>query len=205
MRSANRHARPRHRVLRPIFALALALALAAPLAACEQGSGVITGDTLTVAGCHGVHRDETWTPFRMDLVFLGLEDQKDAVIVRLSSSDARVGTTDSFAFLLPSARDAREGLAAHGTLTLPFDPVHVRASLTLLDRCAITTPALIASGGAVTLTRFGTKKGDRVTGTLAFDLVDERTGELVGTGFRGDFDFDVIHGLPHTPFSARDY
>ena len=195
------HASP----LRSLAAIALTLALGSTTAGCDQGDGVITGDTLAVANCHGIHRDETWAPFRMDLVFMGIEAHKDAVLVRLATSDDRVDTTDSFGFLVPSAREVEDAIAASGEATLAFDPVHVRGSLTLLSRCDVTTPALVATNGHVTLTRFGTRKGDRLAGTLAFDVVDERTGEVVGTGFAGEFDFDVLHGLPYSPFAQRDY
>lgn len=194
--------------MKPRRPWALAAALAAPLiGACDQGGGSLRGDWLDVADCKRIGETERYEPFTMDLDFASVTEQQGSALIRLSPSARGIELADQLAIALERAPDVREGARALGALTLTLEPDasgEADLGLILLGRCAHATQPLGARG-TLTFFDYGWREGTRVRGEMAFDLYDRRTGELVGQGFTGEFDFETITGSPYTAFEPKDY
>jgi hypothetical protein len=183
------------------------LAFVAPLVgACEQGQGFLRGDFLAVPDCQGVDRPVRFEPFEMDLAHLGVDIEGRAAIVHMSPSAKEIDEADQVALTIADSRALmarlREGEV---TLSLRGDGSgEAELGFVLLGRCAEATAPIVAEG-TVTFSRFGERTGEHVTGSLAFDAVDRRTGEVVGRAFVGDFDFRAGRYSPFTFYADREY
>ena len=182
------------------------LALAAGLLACDQGHGSLHGLWLEVEDCAHLGEPKRFEPFAMDLAFASVNEHLGAAVLRFSPSARLIGEADQVAIALSSAAELRQGTASDPvTLTLQADGQgDADLTLSLLGRCKHVTGAFAAEG-TVTFQDYGWKSGARVRGEMAFDLVDRRTGDTVGEGFVGDFDFESLTGSPYTAFTPRDY
>lgn len=185
--------------------------LVVSLIACDQGSGTLHGDWLAAPDCKVVGEVARFEPFDMSLAFASITEQQDAMLLRLSPSARQIHLSDQL--VVTVGRTAQAGLDLVGTargapaVTLSLEPDgsgEADATLLLVGRCKHPTQS-VGARGSVTFYEYGWQNGDHVRATVAFDLVDRRTGELAGEHFVGEFDFDAKTGSPHTAFSPRDY
>lgn len=179
--------------------------------ACDQGGGALHGDWLVANDCKVFGEVARFEPFDMDLSFASVTEQQGTTLLRFSPSARQIHLSDQLVITVDETR--RSGLALVGTssgapeVTLALAPDgggEADATVLLVGRCKHPTQA-VGARGTVTFYDYGWRNGERVRGAVAFDLVDRRTGELVGEHFVGDFDFDTKTGSPHTAFSPRDY
>jgi hypothetical protein len=187
-----------HRVSRPLVTF---LALSA-LAACNSGSGYVSGPRLELASCDALEEPRVFEPFELPLTFLGLQRQQDRVLLRFSPRHRLASAADQLVVTLPHVEAIRDAIRATGEAVVPLGEDHGAVlGLSLHATCDWFIEALTATEGEVRFTKMGTDKGDAVRGSLRFNLVDMRYGRVAGTDFTGDFDFDVIVGIPAQLFS----
>lgn len=182
------------------------------VAACDQGSGHLEGAWLVVPDCGGSGRAQRFEPFARELGVMGASEEDGALTLRFAPVGAGWASSDQLVVVLEAAETARAEIAREGEVRwpiaeadgrLPISP-EVAASVALLSTCPRLTAGLAASSGAATFTSLGRRDGERVRGTLSFDVVDRRTGELLGEDFRADFDFEIAVGQPYRSFSPRE-
>ena len=181
------------------------------VAACDQGGGLLEGAWLVAPDCGGSGRAQRFEPFARELEVMGASEEDGALTLRFAPAGAGWASSDQLVVVLEAAETARAQIAEDGEARWPIEEAdgqvptapEVRASVALLSTCPRITAGLAASGGAATFTSLGRHKGERVRGTLSFDVVDGRTGELLGEDFRADFDFEIALGQPHRTFSPR--
>jgi len=187
--------------------LAASLACGSTLAACEQGQGGLRGDWLEVDDCKRIGSSQRYEPFNLSFDFAGISENLGTALIRMSNSARLIGQTDQVIISLDATEPVDAGLAAGGVFTLTLRPDgqgDADLSLSLLGRCKHATQAF-AADGTLTFYDYGWKRGARMRGEMAFDLVDRRSGAVVGEHFVGDFDFESHTGSPWTAFSPRDY
>jgi hypothetical protein len=126
----------------------------------------------------------------------------DAARLSLQEGGRPFGLVDGLTFQIADVRQLRGRLGQ----SIPVGPnANVRAALGLFDRCPDTTQNFTLTG-AVTFTRFGVERGDRVTGTIdRLEVRDGRptngsAGPVLGL-LRGDFDFILRVGPPYQRFT----
>jgi hypothetical protein len=185
----------------------VALVAAPLLAACDQGGGSLRGQWLLASDCKRIGQAQRYEPFEMDLAFASVTEQQGAALIRLSPSARRIELSDQIAIALERAPAVREEARSLGAMVLTLEPDasgDADLGLILLGRCAHATQP-IGAKGTLTFFDYGWRQGSRLRGEMAFDLFDRRSGELVGEGFVGEFDFETITGLPYTAFEPKDY
>lgn len=140
--------------------------------------------------------------FRLDIDFFALDFLGDAARLSLQQGGRPFGLADGLTFQIADVRQLRGRLGQ----SIPVGPnANVRAALGLFDRCPDTTQNFTLTG-AVTFTRFGVERGDRVTGTIdRLEVRDGRptdgsAGPVLGL-LRGDFDFILRVGPPYQRFT----
>jgi len=176
----------------------LVLAILLALTGCEQGTGFVHGERLEIDDCGD---SVSWEPFDMSLEFLGVVRATDVVMLRASATSQWPDRTDSLLVQVASHENVREQLAELGAATLEVNAGDVAIGLSLMGRCPDSVTPLVAMNGTVVFSELGTVGGDQVTGTLTFDLFDQRSGELVGVDFEAALDFEVMSGTPFELFS----
>lgn len=188
------------------------------LIACDQGEGAVIGDSLFVADCKGISQDRLFEPFSMSIEKLGFNEDRGVVSIRLSSSFQPLDRSDVLAIALADAAALRDEIATSGSATrqfinpgavgtvLPEPGAAARAGLILLERCTFMPQSLVAGDGTITLTALGRDRGDVIKGQMTFEVVDRRSGDVVGRGFAADFDFEIDTGTPYTSYTPdEDY
>lgn len=191
----------RPRVAALLCALAAAVALTGS-AGCDQGSGYVHGDLLVVSGCEVADVPRTFLPFEMSLLFLGQMRHEEWVLMRASSSAMLQGDADEIMIELGEVIEIQQTLQAGlGPVVLDVGPeAPVGIGLALNRRCEVVVDALVGVNGTVTFEHLGTRAGDRVAASFEMDMMDLRTGQIVGYGFRGQLDFSVEVNLPYQNF-----
>ncbi|MGM0577502.1 MAG: hypothetical protein ACQEXJ_17390 [Myxococcota bacterium] len=203
------HAPARARSATRALALTGTLAALALLAAgcAEQGSGVVTGERLSLSSCEHLEEPRVFEPFELPLTFMGLVRERDRVQIRMAPAERLAADDDQVVIFVPDLSAARDAIAADGQAVLPLGPGTeaddsvARVGLSLHDSCPEAVQPLVSASGELVFTRLGVKKGQQVVGTMTFELEDKRTGALVGVGFQGVFDFQVEVGTPYQLFS----
>lgn len=168
---------------------------------CEQGEGRLWGSNLTVEHCDGLGQPGSWQDFDLTLRFMAFELELDVLTLRFAPVFHESHRTDQFGITISDV-----SRYAPADRTEPFTtPVEtdsdIRAGLVLFARCPRFADTLSVTNGTVTFDRFLLYAGGRISGTMAFDVLNKRTGEIVGTDFGAEFDFDVNQGTPYSPFS----
>lgn len=188
------------------FRIATLLTCLAALPACDQGHGALRGLWLDVADCKRLGETKRYEPFEMELSFASVNEHLGAAVLRFSPEARLIGEADQVVIALSAATEVRQqSLTDQVTLSLRGDGQgEADLTLSLLGRCQHMTGALAAEG-TLTFYDYGWKSGARVSGEMAFDLVDRRTGQTVGEGFVGEFDFESLTGSPYTAFTPKDY
>lgn len=170
--------------------------------ACDQGGGHLHGDWLEVIDCKALGETRRYEPFEMGLEFISVTEEHGRALIRMAPSAVGVEKDDQLVITLEQAPEG--GNAPAGYPLTGAERGANDLTLALLGRCRYATQPLTAVG-SITFDRYGWREGDRVRGEMAFDLVDRRSGEIVGEGFVGDFDFEVKTGTPYTAFAPKDY
>ncbi|MFO0749177.1 MAG: hypothetical protein U1F43_26465 [Myxococcota bacterium] len=200
-------------IARTASLLALAC-LACSAGACgDIGSGSVTGAALEVSDCGGPGQSKRFEPFALTLDFASVNEQHGAATVRMAPRANRLVALDQVGIAIYDLVSLRAALEADGSATLPVastaegvpaDLHGASISLTLLGSCNDASAAL-GSVGSLVITAFGKHEGDPVTGSFDVDIIDRRTGEVVGPGMHGEFDFEIATGTPYTAFSPKDF
>lgn len=183
------------------------LALLLALAACDQGSGHLEGPGLAVPDCRRVGEITHLEPFELELDFMGVNEANGVAVMRMASASGRLDMSDHLAISFSSHSDELTAASPSASRTFrlaPGDEGEAELTLALLKRCVHHTAAMVAIG-EITFERWGWHNGERVRGTMAFDVIDRRTGAVLGTGLTGEFDFESLTGTPYTPFAPHRY
>ena len=165
----------------------------------DNDVGVLTGEQLVVRGCDGAG-DALFQPYGMDGTFFGLEALGDIAFIRMQNSGKGLLVSDAMVLEVNDSHFVRNRLGQE----IPIDSPKIRATLHMLGSCPDTTQAMTANGGTITFGHYDSQAGGRVSATFNFDLLDDRTGEVVGIDFHGSFDFIVKKGQPYQPFVQVD-
>ncbi|MEZ4268208.1 MAG: hypothetical protein R3F39_17735 [Myxococcota bacterium] len=180
----------------------LAIVALTAVAACNSGSGFVSGPRLELASCDSLEEPRVFEPFELPLTFLGLQRQQDRVVLRFSPRHRLASAADQLVVTLPHVEEVRAAIREDGEAVLPLGTDGGAVlGLSLHATCDQFIEALTATEGEVRFTKLGTDKGNAVRGSMSFNLVDMRAGRLAGTDFIGDFDFEVIVGIPAQLFS----
>ena len=179
-----------------------ALALAGVVSACGDDRGVIEGQWLSIEGCGDDGGARVFEPFRLRMDIFGLERGFGPMYVR-GQDGAPATAADSFVVVVDDESALRAWRIDHPGAALPFggEGAAVRGALTLADSCPDSYLPLEAHGGTIIFDSLGHDTGDRVELRMFdFSIRDGRTGEIVGTGFSGEMDFEVRGGRPYQAF-----
>jgi len=190
-----------------IASIASVALLVSAVAACDQGAGGLRGAWLQADDCKRIGESTRYEPFDMPLEFASITQRLDTALIRMSPSSRLIGKGDQVAVTVNAVEPVNEGIAGGGSFVLRLaadGSGDAHLTLTLLGRCTHAAQALAAEG-TLTLYEYGWQRGARVRGEMAFDLVDRRSGAVVGEGFVGEFDFESLTGSPWTAFSPHDY
>ncbi|HRE90730.1 MAG TPA: hypothetical protein PK095_16510 [Myxococcota bacterium] len=177
------------------------------LTACDQGVGHLEGPSLEVPDCRKVGEITRFEPFQLELDFLGVNAADGVAVMRMASASGRLDMSDHLAISFSSSSNELAAASPDASRTFRLAPGaegDAELTLALLDRCRYHTAAMVAVG-EITFERWGWQNGERVRGTMAFDLIDRRTGAVLGEGLTGDFDFESLTGSPYTPFAPHRY
>lgn len=175
--------------------------------ACDQGSGFVSGPALTVPDCLKVGETTQFEPFELELQFLGVNEADGVAVMRMASASGRLDQADhlAIAFSAPADELSVASPKAKRTFTLaPGGEGDAELTMALLARCKHHTASMVAVG-TITFDNWGWQNGERVSGTMSFDVLDRRSGATLGVGLTGEFDFESLTGSPYTPFAPRDY
>ena len=174
----------------------IALAMAS-VACTTKDTGYLEGQNLIVRECQsGV--DVEFAPYIMEGNFFGVEKLGDALFIRMQHGGNPLHRSDA---LVVNIVDTQWVTARIG-LWVPLDNPNVQVTLHVLGQCPDTTQAMSAHGGEIRFDEFGHDVGDQVIGEFRFDLLDDRSGDLVGVHFTGEFEFVIRAGPPHQAFSG---
>jgi hypothetical protein len=189
--------------MKPIYRLfALwALMFSLLLGGCDLGSGFVHGNSLLLNGCDKPSESRLISPFDMRFIFMGVLRAGNTAIVRMSITSEWPQQTDSLVVAFPDLETIFDGIAEQGHIMLDIGVEAVHVGLGISGRCPENIQALVAQGGWIDITEFGTLTGDKIKATFAFDLMDQRTGLVVGQGFQGELDFEVAVGTPYELFN----
>ena len=169
------------------------------LGACStDDTGYLVGDRLVIKSCN-IDGDATFAPFQLDGRFFAIEQLGEIAFIRMQSSGKPLYRSDAFVLEVVDAQFVRQRLG----VPIPFNSPKVRASLHVMASCPDTAQAMTARNGSITFASYETEKGGRIRAKFDFELFDERTGEVLGLGFRGELDFTVKVGKPYQPFSRQ--
>jgi hypothetical protein len=169
----------------------------ASVACTTNDTGSLEGEYLIVRECKG-GVDVEFEPYTLDANFFGVEKLGNALFIRMQNGGKPLHRVDA---LVVNIVDTR-WLAARIGVWLPLDNPNVQVTLHVLGQCPDTTQAMSAHGGEIRFSDFGDDVGDQVTGEFRFDLLDDRSGDLVGIHFAGVFEFVIRAGPPHQSFSG---
>ena len=170
----------------------------------DQGEGHVRGERLTLSACSELGADVSLEPFHMELDFMSLSRNESVIIMSFSSSERRWPIPDLFVMTIDDGDALIEEIAAHGVASRSVQDHAMGISLSLSDTCASPLQSLRAAVGEAQFYAMGTYKQARVTGEVAFELMDMRTGDTVGESFTADFDFEVLVGTPFQSFSTPE-
>jgi len=190
----------------------LTLSMTLALAACDQGNGLVSGATLDVPDCKKVGEITHFEPFRMTLNLLNVAEHQNAASLRFGSKAGRIHTIDQIGVDLFDVATLKQGLKA-GDVTLTLhpglyggEPVNYTdgalMAFGLFGKCPNPTAALGALG-TLTFHRYSAVDAARVEGTFLVDIIDRRSGEVLGRDIAGDFDFEVETATPATPYQPE--
>lgn len=196
----------------------IALLATIACAACADGEGFIEGARLEVPDCKVVGRSFTFEPFRMELASIAVQESDDVATLRIGSRAGSFTEMDQLGIVLYDVDAVRTRIAAqgeavvdlvlgqdeHGMFTAESRQTGLM-TLALLDSCRHTTAVIAGVGRFVVTAYSGAKNGDLVAGRLEVDLIDRRTGLVLGAGMRGELDFVVDTSAPNAAFAPRDY
>ena len=176
---------------------AVALLGMASVACTTQDAGYVEGEYLIVRECQG-DVDVEFAPYTLEANFFGVEKLGDGLFIRMQHAGKPLHRTDA---LVVNIVDT-QWIASRVGRWVPLDNPNVQVTLHVLGQCPDTTQAMSAHGGEIFFDAFGTDVGDPVIGEFRFDLVDDRSGDLVGIHFTGTFEFVIRAGPPHQAFSG---
>lgn len=177
------------------------------LVACDQGGGSLRGDWLELEDCAARGESKRFEPFTMHLEYATVEQRLGVGLVRMSPSGREIGFADQVIVTLDATLDPKADIAATGSARYELSGDGQGAadlSLALMTRCAHVSQPLSARG-SVTFYEYGWQTKSRIRGEMQFDLIDRRTGEVVGANFVGDFDFDGLTTSPLAGYAPEDY
>jgi len=202
-----------HLVRLPLPVLVLVL-----LSACADGEGTLEGPSLVVPDCKVQGKDFVFEPFRMSLASISVHEADDVATIRLGSRPGGLTEVDQIGLVLYDVPALRARLAAEGEVPVELvvgqDEQGIFTlggrttglmTVALLESCTHTTAALGGVGRFFVTAYGGARNGDAIAGRLEIDLVDRRTGRLLGQGLRGDIDFVVDTSAPYAAFAPKDY
>ncbi len=180
------------------------LALLLLTACAETDRGSLTGDFLKLRDCvpdgdvifdaHSSHKN----PYEMRADFFALQQLGEISFIRMQTGGKPLHRTDA---LVMEVTDTF--IANRIGFPVEIDHANVRVSLHVLGTCPGNAQSMTAHEGTITFQAFGSEKGDRVKAFFDFQLFDDRTGEVLGLGFKGSFDFIVKVGQPYQPFAGQ--
>jgi hypothetical protein len=183
--------------VRNIVAGMLPIVAALSLGCTDVGKGELDGEFLFVDECvNGT--DATFAPFSLNLDFFALEQLGSASFIRMQHGGQPLHRTDALVVYVDDAIYVQHRLGQ----PIPVDNPQVRITLHVMGSCPDTTQSMSAHKGYITFDKFGMTAGAKVKTRFHFDLIDDRTGELVGYNFSGKADFEVRVGQPYTHFSS---
>ena len=184
-------------VARGVWGVAVLWGLLAS-ACIDQGQGVVRGERLELGDCDG---QRTWAPYEMEVVYLSTLRATDALIIRASDTEELPDVSDSLTITLESYDAVQAAIASEGVASFSLDSGAVTLGLSLLASCPQSTTSLLGENGTLTIYELGTRTGERVRADLNFELIDGRTGDVVGQEFSASLDFEIQAGTPYESFS----
>lgn len=172
------------------------------LAACSTGeTGVVDGDSLLVHDCMSPGADRLFQPFVMHPDSYIVHQWANEAYVRLQTSGRIAQETNIFVLELLDVAAVQADIAAEPGSALSLDNITMRAGLSLYESGPATRDPLQARGGTIRFNRFGLDDGGIMDVELSgFDLVNERTGEVAGRGFRAAARIDIGIARVEVPF-----
>jgi hypothetical protein len=172
----------------------LAMAQACDPSLEPEAFGQMSVEMLVVDGC-GVMKD-----FEVELRFDAVDECSDPLFIRLQDSARPVDIVDGIHIEIGQWDLFNEDLKEHGDeLSLKMEDPRLRCSLILNDTCSEASPSLVCQGGTLVATRLDPEGS--ISFRLDTNILDQRSGLVVGEGFVVEADFEVSAGYPHKTFS----
>ncbi|MFH1532587.1 MAG: hypothetical protein ABIK09_17825 [Pseudomonadota bacterium] len=130
----------------------------------------------------------------------GVDPCGEILFVRLQAGGRPIHESNGVVVEITDLATLRDAIEADGFVEVPLPDPRIRCSLYLHARCPGSYQPLVCGGGAFLATRLDPSK--RLRFQLETDVLDMRTGDVVGTGLTIDADFPVSLGSPHRPYSG---
>ncbi len=173
--------------------------IAVLLAACENPLvpnpvADLTVETLTVDDCGNLDGLD------LNLNTDGVDPCGEVLFVRLQAGGRPIHESNGVVVEITEAAALQDIIEADGVVEMPLPDPRIRCSLYLHARCPSSYQPLVCGVGLFRATRLS--PGKRMRFEIESDILDMRTGDVVGSGLFIDADFPVSLGSPHLPFSS---
>jgi hypothetical protein len=179
-----------------------ALLLLVWLAGCSTGDpGLVTGERLLVPDCEERGTERVFEPyvFEPDTFIIHLWDNE--AYVRLQDEGVVAHRTDVFVLELLDVDALQRAVDAAPFAGVPIDGVLMRAGLAPYRTCPASRVALTARGGIARFRELDMGDGGTIDVVLdGFQLVDMRTGTVLGEGFHAEARVDVGQARLQVPY-----
>lgn len=175
----------------------LCLICAFSMLSCHFGpeqTGVLFGDKLVVDNCG------TFEPFEMKIDFVAYDDCEDLLYFRIQKSGRAISESDGISLQLANSENLLQAVQ-EGPVTLDLPSDEARLSLYLNRDCPSSFVSIIAQDGQLEVSQLELGKGGVLLLSGTFDLVDEKTGELLGQQMDLTVDAELSEQSPHVDFA----
>ncbi len=154
----------------------------------------LTVETLTLDGCGALDGLD------ITLDTDGVDPCGDILFIRLQHGGRPIQDSNGVVVEIGDLDALRAVIETDGVVEVPLPDPRVRFGLYLHALCPDSYQPLVCGEGMFRATRL--KPGKHLRFELEAEVLDQRTGDVIGTGLRVDADFPVSGGSPHLPFSG---
>ena len=170
-----------------LLAGALTIAFLLLLSSCGLGpdqNGKLEADKLSVEGCG------EFAPFELKLDFVGYDECGELLYFRFQKGGRFISESDGVSLHLADP-EALQQAVSKGPVLLELPSDGASLSVYLNQKCPDAFVSLVAQNGQLELTELDLGKDGSLVLSAAFELADEKTGNVVSTGMNLTLDAEL--------------